>query len=222
MRRVETPAVATWILRHFGSSPNNESIIGDLAERFQGRQSRLWYWRQVILAVVVGLCRELRGNKLIAVRALFIALVIKIGWTMLGRYEFAKPRGWFRHAYVSSSVLPIFLIALATCLICASSAWFIARISRPHEKAMVLLYLVTELLGWPTALWLTNMTAGPAFWTPTFSGFVQVGLTPFGFVSSIAATWCGSLLVAMTILLGGGVLRPSATNDSYNKTSDAV
>src|ERR1051326_2066080 len=48
----QPPAIATWLLRHLGCSPNNDAVIGDLAERYHKRRSRMWYWRQVLITVI--------------------------------------------------------------------------------------------------------------------------------------------------------------------------
>jgi len=34
MTSKQPPRIATWMLKHFGSGPNNDSILGDLAEQF--------------------------------------------------------------------------------------------------------------------------------------------------------------------------------------------
>jgi hypothetical protein len=44
--------IATWLLRHLGSGPNRDAILGDISERYGQGQSRAWYWKQVLLAVV--------------------------------------------------------------------------------------------------------------------------------------------------------------------------
>ena len=36
----EEPGTAKWLLRHFGASANNESVIGDLTERYRDGRSR--------------------------------------------------------------------------------------------------------------------------------------------------------------------------------------
>jgi hypothetical protein len=46
MLKTEPPAIATWMLQHFGSSPNNAELMGDLDERYRQGRSRTWYWRQ--------------------------------------------------------------------------------------------------------------------------------------------------------------------------------
>jgi hypothetical protein len=58
-----TPPIATWILNHFGAVPENESAIGDLCEQYQRGKGSIWYWRQTLVIVFVGLYREVRQDK---------------------------------------------------------------------------------------------------------------------------------------------------------------
>jgi hypothetical protein len=55
VKNSKPPAVATWLLNHFGPDPsgpgNDEAFVGDLMEHFQEGRSRLWYWRQVAVAI---------------------------------------------------------------------------------------------------------------------------------------------------------------------------
>jgi hypothetical protein len=44
--------LATWLLDRFGSSTYGESLAGDLIEQYQKERSRIWYWKQVIVAVL--------------------------------------------------------------------------------------------------------------------------------------------------------------------------
>ena len=60
MRSNQPPAVATWLLKQFGCSPQNEAILGDLTECYRRRQSTLWYWRQVAIAIIGSRWREVR------------------------------------------------------------------------------------------------------------------------------------------------------------------
>jgi hypothetical protein len=48
MRLAQPPKIATWLLIHFGSSPNNASLVGDLNEQYrQGIGGRCWLHLQV-------------------------------------------------------------------------------------------------------------------------------------------------------------------------------
>jgi hypothetical protein len=37
----QPPAIAAWMLRHFGSGPNNEALLGDLAEQYRQNDNAL-------------------------------------------------------------------------------------------------------------------------------------------------------------------------------------
>ena len=79
----QPPVIATWLLRHLGCSPNNEAVLGDLAEEYS-RKGAVWYWRQVLKAIPVSAFREVRGHKWMAVRAIVVAFVV---WTFFIRSE---------------------------------------------------------------------------------------------------------------------------------------
>ena len=40
----QPPQIANWLLRHFGSSPNNDAVIGDLNERYRQGKRRKIEW----------------------------------------------------------------------------------------------------------------------------------------------------------------------------------
>ena len=73
----QPPVVATWLLRHLGSSPNNDAVLGDLAEEYS-RKGAMWYWRQVLKAIPVSAFREARGHKWMAARAVVVGLAVWI------------------------------------------------------------------------------------------------------------------------------------------------
>jgi len=54
------PRLASWLLRHLASSPQRESLAGDLIERYHQGQSATWYWRQVLAAILAGAIRDIR------------------------------------------------------------------------------------------------------------------------------------------------------------------
>lgn len=51
MTAQEPPRLAVYLLHRFCS---NEPLAGDLIEEFAVRRSRLWFWSQVVVAIVVG------------------------------------------------------------------------------------------------------------------------------------------------------------------------
>ena len=66
----QPPRIATWMLKHFGPGPDNDTLLGDLAEQYQRNGNAMWYWRQALKAIPVSLFKEIRGHKWIAGRAL--------------------------------------------------------------------------------------------------------------------------------------------------------
>jgi hypothetical protein len=60
MRMQPAPAIATWLLKLFCSRAEDESLIGDLLEKYRQGRGRFWYWRQVAVIVFLRLSRIVR------------------------------------------------------------------------------------------------------------------------------------------------------------------
>lgn len=54
------PAIATWMLKHLVLGDRNEALEGDLLEEFHRRRSGVWYWRQVLRAVLLSYSKASR------------------------------------------------------------------------------------------------------------------------------------------------------------------
>src|SRR5689334_312722 len=83
MRSAEPPKIARWLLHNFGSSPNNAAIIGDLDEKLRTGRCRVWYWRQVAVAIVVSTFKDIRNHNLLTLRALIVGWLVF--WFLWGR-----------------------------------------------------------------------------------------------------------------------------------------
>ena len=77
------PAVATWLVQHFGCGPNTDAVLGDLAEQYL-HKSRMWYWRQVLKGIPVSVVTEALGHKVIAAKAIVTGCIAWI--VFLGMY----------------------------------------------------------------------------------------------------------------------------------------
>jgi hypothetical protein len=83
----EPPKLAKWLLKRWSSPYQRDSLLGDLDELYLGGHSRVWYWRQVLTAVVLGRTSALRsgiGTNLGAtllrlVNALLLAGIVALG-----------------------------------------------------------------------------------------------------------------------------------------------
>jgi hypothetical protein len=144
------PPAATWLLRRFGSGRGIEFLIGDLMEGYAHGRSVGWYWRQVLFAIVIGFFHEVRGHKLLTIRAivtgwavwLFLCVLLRnppaVGDGVQSVLAQVLPANWWIHSF--------YPFALITCLVSATSGWVVARLHRPHQVAMVLVFVASVLL----------------------------------------------------------------------------
>jgi hypothetical protein len=83
----EPPRMAAWLLTRWSAPYQRESLVGDLLEMYHAGRSRTWYWRQVILALILARARGLRslsrtgfGTALLRlINALLLAGIIALG-----------------------------------------------------------------------------------------------------------------------------------------------
>ena len=150
MSRHGPPKLAKWTLKHFGSS--DEALVGDLIEEYSQGRSAAWYWRQVLIAVLIGCGNQVRRHKLLTVRAVIVGWAAwYISWyaVNLPVYKlYAKvlavlglhPSSFlWRQPYT----YPLLFLPLVGGFL---SGWLVARLHRTHRTAMVLAYLTTVLL----------------------------------------------------------------------------
>ena len=175
MRDEEPPGIATSLAQRFVSGPRRESLVGDLIEQHRQGRSSLWYWRQVLTAIVIGAIYDVGAHKLLAVRALMI------GWTLYVLFSF--PVIWLSrivHVWIGEALsgcephafwcqfwrnqLSAELLVYAAC---AVSGWMVVRFHREHGVATLFLYATSVLLfeygmmGWMLARHGIPPTAGP-------------------------------------------------------------
>jgi hypothetical protein len=183
MRSSEPPALATWWLEHLRFGARNDFLLGDLVEEYGQGRSRAWYWRQVLVALLVNFGRELCARPLLAART--VATV----WSV-----------WYLYGFVFSSSLHRLLIPLppaigfmwliGSCTGWAISGWIVARLHREHKTTMALVFAVSVLL-WKLP-WLYTLlvdTLSNARYRPyLLNEFLDLILT---FVSiSLGGLWC--------------------------------
>ena len=78
--RSHPPRLAVWLLRQLCPSRNREAITGDLLERFAEGRSDGWFWRQVLVAVLVGAASQFKLFTEICFAAAGTALIWCVPW----------------------------------------------------------------------------------------------------------------------------------------------
>jgi hypothetical protein len=73
------------MLKRFGSGPNIETLLGDLAEQYQQNSSALRYWRQALKAIPVSFFRDIRAHKWSVAKALMTGWFL---WTLAANLIF--------------------------------------------------------------------------------------------------------------------------------------
>jgi hypothetical protein len=154
-------AIAVWLFERLDL---DIALAGDLLEERARRGSAFWYWRQVLIALWIGIWRAIRDHRVLALRAVATGFAIELlcffFWGYLG------------------SLLPGRLVLslqswtinwLLTLLNSVATGWVVARTHRAQPVPMVLLFLIFDLLGYVYVsffLWgmsLTDLIAQPWF-----------------------------------------------------------
>jgi hypothetical protein len=154
MRDQQPPRVATWLAQRLVSGPKRESLLGDLIEQYREGRSGIWYWRQVLAAILIGNVHDLAAHKMLALRAL------TIGWTLY--YLFSFPVTWaggMAESWLSQQVIACapgsfwcqfwlnqFSAELLIYLAGAVSGAIVARLHHKYWVAMLSLYAASVLL----------------------------------------------------------------------------
>jgi hypothetical protein len=66
------PVLAAWLFEHLTQREHREALAGDLLEEYIRHRSDMWYWRQVLVAVVADFSTELRARWVSFVFALVV------------------------------------------------------------------------------------------------------------------------------------------------------
>jgi hypothetical protein len=140
----ERSSFGTWLLEHAGV---DDALVGDLAEGSlrlrsdHGDRSVLWYWRQVVAAIMQSWTQTMVHHKWLALRAIVTGWVL---WATLfivmNALNSSAPHAWMPIASA--------LIRYGQWLVIG---WTIGVLHRPYYASMVLPYvLFTMVMSVPT------------------------------------------------------------------------
>ena len=132
-------AIAVWLLERLDL---DVALTGDLLEECARGRSAIWYWRQVLIAVWVGIWGAIRDHKVLALRAVATGCAVNAVWLFL----------WLKFLHFGLPERPMISIeSIASLLIIlltqAATGWIVARTHRSHAIPMVFVF-VTWLVLW--------------------------------------------------------------------------
>jgi hypothetical protein len=138
MRR--SHAAADWLLERLGL---DVALTGDLLEECAQGRSAIWYWRQVLIAVLTGIWGAVRDHKLLALRAIATGFAIEV--LVIFLWQFVPDLPLFSVEFWIVDVSAILLTQPVT-------GWIVARTHRAHPVPMVSAFLVCFLLWYVSGI----------------------------------------------------------------------
>jgi hypothetical protein len=208
---MKPPALATWLLNRFITGHRRESLLGDLVEQYQHGRSQSWYWKQVIVAVVIATIQEVRNHRLLVIRAtsVGIAVVWWLGWafptvwvgksvwnwTVENNFDTARMVLFRQSGLILTVFIPTFFWTVG--------GWVVARTHRPRGMAMVFAFLAffhLTYLGQLSRLYVLPVSAALSTYRPQLKGMFVID---------------GSLLLlTMVFAVVGGLIGAGDVEDS--------
>jgi hypothetical protein len=149
------PKVATWLLQRLGAGRHSESLEGDLIEEYAKGRGRLWYARQVAMAILLARARAFRARPWIAATRVLSRLLIEVA-VILGVVSIIDQsrrthdlRDMWSPAFIST--IAVLTAVAAVGLLLSLKA---RRSSRPHTPINYLLaFFAVITLGAGTLTW---------------------------------------------------------------------
>jgi hypothetical protein len=155
------PAFGNWLLEQLASQ---EPLVGDLTEEYARGRSRAWYWKELLVAVLVGGFEDIREHKLVTLRAVAVGWAFLIFW--IGAFNLTD---WWQTIKSSHDGVAYWAIPAVGFI---ANGWVVGRF---HSAPMVFAFLVALLAG----SMLRRFGLAPE-WLPT-------AITPSGWFALMAA-----------------------------------
>jgi hypothetical protein len=127
-------AIAAWL---FDRLDLDVALLGDLIEERE-RRSPVWYWRQVLFAVWIGIWSSIRDHKVLALRA--VATGFAMEYFFLFLWEFQGPD--LPLISIVNWIANLSLVLLTQ----TATGWVVARTHRARRIAMVFAFLACFFL----------------------------------------------------------------------------
>jgi hypothetical protein len=131
-------AIVAWI---FDRLVLDVALAGDLREERTRGRSAIWYRRQVLIAIWIGIWRPISQHRVLALRALATGCAVNGVWLFL----------WLKFLHIGLPVRPevsfASIASMATILFTqVATGWVVARTHRPYAIPMVFVFAVWLVL----------------------------------------------------------------------------
>jgi hypothetical protein len=187
-------AIANWLFECLGL---DGALNGDLREERERGRSAVWYWKQVVIAVWVGMWGAICDHKVLALRAVVTGFAIQsFVYYFCGSifrlmhqvhlYKFPAPLS------LESWATQLSLILLAQ----VATGWVVARAHRAHQVQMVFAFLISLIL------WIAYDDL-PFILRTLMNSIDQPRFRPY-----LAQQLVSVFTVILGVLLGGVLARP--------------
>jgi len=183
--------IAAWL---FDRLDLDVALSGDLLEERERGRSAIWYWRQVVIAVWVGIWGAIRDHKVMALRAVATGFAMEYFFLFLWEYQSVLFKG---HGLPLISIVMWIGNLSLVLLTQTTTGWVVARTHGAHHIPMVLMFL-TCFFPWyfgPQLFWAIKMLVD---WD-----HIDPAVHPY-----VLYTLVSNFLTVVSVLFGGILARP--------------
>jgi hypothetical protein len=184
------PRMARSLVERLGPADRRESLLGDLTEQYQRGRSSLWFWRQSLVAILVGAARDLRRDTgqvahavLTGLGALVLYGQVSGPLTYWLGYLVGGNRFWRELWPVQAAIF--FPLGLTGGVL---AGWIVARFHRPQLAAALLALIALGIALDLPSLW---RLAPDAWGYPNYR--YQLAMNLAGLMCMVLGTLVGGL-----------------------------
>jgi hypothetical protein len=187
-------SITVWLFDRLGL---DVALSGDLIEERERGRSAIWYWRQVLIAVYVGIWDAVRNDKLLTLRAVATGFAMEYVLLVLWQLQVRDTERLSPDNLPPISLrLWIFNLSLIL-IIQTATGWVVGRTHRRRQVPMVVMFLTCFVLWFfaPRLLWAVRMVVDWDRIDPRVHSYVLY-------------TFLMTFLTIVGVLLGGILNRP--------------
>ena len=163
--------VVSWIFDRLGV---DVALAGDLREERAHGRSTIWFCRQVLIAICIGIGRPIFHHKVLALRALATGCAVNTVWLLLNPVKFLHIGLPVRPEISFDSIATLLIILLTQ----VTTGWIVARTHRRYPIPMVFVFVIWLVLWYLGGRSEIKTLMVDSFGKPGFLRYLVWYLTP--------------------------------------------